>query len=84
MRTRSLLAIPALLLSLAVPSTAWWEVGHRAIARLAAERLTSQARARVATLLGVPETAASVADALAAASAWADEVRVSTKTGAWH
>jgi S1/P1 Nuclease len=59
-------------------------VGHRAIARLAAERLTSRARIRVATLLGVPDTVASIADALAAVSTWADEVRVDTKTGAWH
>jgi hypothetical protein len=64
--------------------SAWWEVGHRAIARLAAERLTSRARIRVATLLGVPDTVASIADALAAVSTWAEEVRVDTKTGAWH
>lgn len=84
MRTRSLLLIPTLLVSLALPSQAWWDIGHRAIARLAAERLTPQARARVATLLGVPDNPASVADTLAAVSTWADEVKGSTKTGTWH
>jgi len=84
MRVRSLSLILVLMLSLAVPTPAWWEVGHRTVARLAAERLTPQARSRVATLLGVPDDTSSVADALAAASTWADEVKGPTKTGTWH
>ncbi len=83
MRAR-LLPLVAVLLSCAAPSPGWWEAGHRAIARLAAERLTPQARARVAALLGVPDNPASVADALAVASTWADEIKGQTRTGAWH
>jgi hypothetical protein len=84
MNTRRPFLIFILMLTLAAPSPAWWEVGHRTVGRIAAQRLTPKARARVATLLGVPDTTASVADAMAAASTWADEIKATTNTGAWH
>ena len=73
-----------LFLLFAPPSFAWWETGHRTVARLAAARLTRKARGRVAALLGVRNTAGSVADAMAAASTWPDETKNQTQTGEWH
>ncbi|MGH7914716.1 MAG: S1/P1 nuclease [Candidatus Binataceae bacterium] len=79
-------AVLALTLCLAgvYPADAWWENGHRVIARLAAAHLTPGARARVARILGVPDTPGEVARALARASIWADETKAETGTGAWH
>ena len=62
----------------------WWETGHRAVARVAAAHLSPKARTRVAVILGVPDSTQAVADAMAKASTWADEVKASTKTGEWH
>ncbi|MGA8026518.1 MAG: S1/P1 nuclease [Bryobacteraceae bacterium] len=62
----------------------WWETGHQAVARIAAAHLTPAVRARIATLLGVPNTTETVADGLAKASTWADETKNETNTGAWH
>src|SRR5208283_4972300 len=62
----------------------WWETGHRTVARVAAAHLSPKARSRVAAILGVPDTAPAVADAMAKASTWADEVKAATKTGEWH
>jgi hypothetical protein len=58
--------------SMALPNRAMasGDEGHRVIARIAAERLTPEARAEVEDLLGGP--AASV---MADASTWADERR---------
>lgn len=67
-----------------LPLSAWWETGHRTVARIAAAYLTPATRARVALILDVPNTPDAVADALANASTWADENRVQTRTGAWH
>lgn len=67
-----------------LPAVAWWETGHRIIARIAAAHLTPVARARVARLLDVADTPDAVADALARASTWADETRKETRTGSWH
>ncbi len=67
-----------------LPLSAWWETGHRTVARIAAAYLTPATRARVALILDVPNTPDAVADALAKASTWADENRVQTRTGAWH
>jgi hypothetical protein len=66
------------------PAYPWWESGHQAIARLAANHLTPQARGRIAEILGVENTPEIVAEALAAASTWADETKAETKTGNWH
>src|SRR5690349_16917966 len=73
-----------LCLAVAVPSLAWWETGHRAVARIAAAYLNPKTRTRVAQILGVKDTPDSVANALAAASTWADETKGQTKTGEWH
>ena len=66
------------------PAWCWWETGHRAMARIAVFHLTPAARTRVARILNVPDNPDAVADALAAASTWADETKSETKTGAWH
>ena len=66
------------------PAWCWWETGHRTIARIAVLHLTPAARTRVARILNVPDDPAAVADALAAASTWADETKAETKTGSWH
>jgi hypothetical protein len=51
---------------------------------VAAAHLSPKARTRVAVILGVPDSTQAVADAMAKASTWADEVKASTKTGEWH
>jgi nuclease S1 len=68
----------------AFPGFGWWGTGHRAIARVAAARLLPAAQARVAALLQVKNTTSSVADAMAAASTWADDVKAQSHTGRWH
>jgi hypothetical protein len=56
----------------------WGGEGHNLVARLAAARLTQQAAAHVAEILGPNTTMASI-------SSWADQVRNSRKeTGPWH
>lgn len=84
MPKRSLLPAALALAIAAQPGFGWWETGHRVVARIAVLHLTPQARARAAAILGVPDSAESVADALAQISTWADEVRTTTKTGEWH
>jgi hypothetical protein len=84
MSKRAALAALVLFTFAAQPSFGWWETGHRVVARIAALHLTPQARARVASILGVPDSLDAVADALAKVSTWADEVRSSTNTGEWH
>jgi hypothetical protein len=81
---RSLPISLILCLGLALPSLAWWETGHRTIARIAAAYLKPETRTRVAQILGVKDTPASVANAMAAASTWPDETKEQTKTGEWH
>ncbi len=80
---RSLSALLCALL-LAAPASAWWETGHRTVARIAAFHLTPAARTRIARILSVSDTPESVADALSAASTWPDETKGETKTGSWH
>ncbi len=63
---------------------AWWETGHQTVARIAAAHLNPTARTRIAHILSVEDTPTAVADALAKASTWADEVRTQTNTGEWH
>ncbi len=71
-------------LLVARPAYPWWETGHRTVARLAAAHLTAAARTRIARILNVPDSPDAVADALSAASTWADDTKAETKTGAWH
>lgn len=66
------------------PAYPWWETGHQTIARIAVTELTPAARTRLSRILGVPDSAADVSDALARASTWADETKADTKTGEWH
>ena len=68
----------------AVSAFGYWETGHRAVARITAAHLTPAARTAVARILGVANTPEAVADGLAQASTWADEVKNDTDTGAWH
>ena len=56
MSKRAALATVVLLAFASLPSFGWWETGHRVIARIAADHLTLQARARVALILGVART----------------------------
>jgi hypothetical protein len=81
---RSLSIFSVLLLLLPIQAQCWWEEGHQVIARIAVRHLTPGALARVAEILEVENTPESVADAMAAASLWADEVKKDTGTGAWH
>ncbi len=74
----------SLILLMPAPAFCWWELGHQAIARIAADHLSPAARTRISQILGVADTPAEVADALAKASTWADEVKAETKTGEWH
>jgi hypothetical protein len=72
------------LLSLTTPAQCWWEEGHEVIARIAVRHLTPAALLRVSQILDVSDTPEAVADALAAASIWADQVKADTATGSWH
>jgi hypothetical protein len=64
---------------------AWMPEGHEIVAIIAADNLTSQARSRVAGILGVPDQPKAVADAMAAASIRPDtEFRTDPKTHPWH
>jgi hypothetical protein len=61
-------------------------VGHRLLARIAANQLTPTAQANVARILGVENTKTAVADALSDAAEWPDAVaRTKYKqTNDWH
>jgi hypothetical protein len=79
----SLIFIGCFLLPL--PARCWWENGHRTVARIAAANLTPAARTRVSKLLGVPDTPEDVAEAMAKAATWADEIKKDRPdTAAWH
>jgi hypothetical protein len=70
---------------LPTPARCWWENGHRTVARIAAANLTPAARTRVSKLLGVPDTAEDVAEAMAKAATWADEIKKDRPdTAPWH
>ncbi len=66
------------------PAFGWWETGHRTVARIAAAHLTPAARIRIARILNVPDNLDAIADALAAGSTWADEIKKETHTDDWH
>lgn len=82
-------AVTSLLtLAIALPTWAWGPQGHRLVALIAAAHLTASARGHVAELLGVdPADADALADAMADASTWADEIKhvaEGSGTGNWH
>jgi len=66
------------------PAQCWWEQGHQVVARIAVRHLTPAAQLRISGILDVTNTPEAVADALAAASIWADQVKADTGTGNWH
>src|SRR5919109_539363 len=61
-----------------LPLSAWGEAAHRAVARVAEQRLSPRATSHVRALLG--------RESLADVSLWADEVRDTTHphTANWH
>jgi hypothetical protein len=81
---RCLSVFSVFLLLVPLPALGWWQQGHQVVARIAARHLTPAALARVAEILDVDNTLESVAEAMAAASTWADEVKTETSTGTWH
>ena len=81
---RCLAVFSVSLLLLPCPALCWWQEGHQVIARIAVRHLTPAALASVAEILDVDNTPESVANAMAAASTWADEVKTDTSTGNWH
>ena len=54
------------------PAFGWFAEGHEIVAVIAANNLTPVAKARVATILGVPTDTRSIAKAMAAESIRAD------------
>ena len=81
----SLCLVCACFLLFPAPAQGWWENGHRTVARIAAARLTAAAQTRLSKLLDVPDTPDDVAEALARASTWADEIKKDRpETVAWH
>jgi S1/P1 Nuclease len=81
---RSVRVVLTLSIFTALPAYAWWETGHRTVARIAAGHLTPAARTRIARILEVPDTDEDITNALVKASTWADEVAKETHTGPWH
>lgn len=73
------------LVALSLPALAWGPEGHKIVARIAARNLTAKARAQVASLLLCNSDPASVEEAMATASVWADTLdKKVTNTGDWH
>ena len=64
---RSLFALFVLLLALPQTSRAWGVLGHRAVARIAENHLTANAKHRINLLLGT--------ETMPLVSTWADELR---------
>jgi hypothetical protein len=83
MRPLLAILIPAALL-LPPPANAWGNEGHQVVARIAAAHLTPAALKRVSELLDVENEPAAVAEALASAAIWADQVKTETNTENWH
>jgi hypothetical protein len=81
-RSRIALFVIAVL-SVAQFASAWGHEGHRVAARIAARNLSSDARRKLATILGT--TDAGLEDAMASAATWPDEInKAATGTSAWH
>jgi hypothetical protein len=66
------------------PAWGWGEIGHRAIARIAADQLTQTAQTHVARILGIPDNRQALSEALAEGSVWADQIKGNTGTAKWH
>lgn len=79
---RPLLGI--LLILAAQPAGAWWDEGHKVIARIAAQHLSAKARAEISDLLEVENNPRAIADALANASTWADQIKADKAHANWH
>src|SRR2546430_649901 len=79
---RTLIPVVGALVLGAVPGLGWGPEGHRIVARIAAARLSPAARSKAATLL--QSDPAGLAEAIAAASTWADDIKQETRTGNWH
>ena len=76
-----------LTLALALPTWAWGPQGHTLVALIAAMRLDCSARTHVADPPPPPADAEALADAMADASTWADEIKHVSEgsgTGNWH
>lgn len=81
-----------LLFLLASPASAWWCEGHEIVALIAESHLSPAALAGVNALLKSQPIDAAVRrfcqnrpdDLMADASSWADDVKKSEQTGAWH
>src|SRR5262245_28459683 len=70
---------------LVVPMSGWsWgRSGHRIIAKIAAKRLSPEARKKVAAILGTTENGLEAA--MASAATWPDEIdKGATGTSGWH
>jgi len=79
----TLFVIGFIVLLLEAPAWTWGHEGHRIVARIAAKNLSTDAQAKIASILQT--TAAGVEAAMADASTWPDEInKVKTKTENWH
>ena len=85
-----LLALGLVVLGYSLPAAAWWCEGHEAVALIAQNHLTPDARAQVERLLKgspvaePPSCKDSPPDAMAVASTWADDAKYTEQTAAWH
>ncbi len=83
-----LLALVLAVTGYTLPACAWWCEGHEAVALIAENHLTPDARAQVERLLKgspvvePPSCKDSPADAIAIASTWADDAK-DTQADAW-
>jgi nuclease S1 len=84
-RIITLVCVVAFLAGPSTRSWAWSTDGHRIVARIAAKALTSEARQKVAAILGVANTDAAVEEAMADAALWPDQIdKGQTGTTTWH
>src|SRR5882757_7982025 len=74
MRIKSTIVYFVTFILVTQPSWGWGVVGHQTVGRIAAALLTPAAREKVADILGVDNTKADVADAMADAAEWPDKV----------
>ena len=81
---RCFAAICTVFLLLPVTAQCWWDEGHQVVARIAVHHLNRAALLRVSQILDVENTPEAIADAMATASIWADQVKAETATGKWH
>ena len=84
MRQALVLLLTAALLLFPAPAEGWWDEGHQVVARIAVKHLTPAGMLRVSQLLDVENTPEAVANAMAAAAIWADQVKADTDTASWH